>query len=71
MIKIQRRAHSGFFPKITNFTDFYFLKLKIDLELNLSKSKFADFVIILEFDGFYFKTYKIQENTKTMQNIKL
>jgi hypothetical protein len=71
MIKIQRHAHSGFFPKIANFANFSFLKFKIDLELNLSKSEFADFVIILEFDGFSFKTCKIQENTKTIQNIKL
>jgi hypothetical protein len=41
------------------------------LKLNLSKSKFADFVIILEFDGFTFKTCKIQENIKRIQNIKL
>jgi len=41
------------------------------LELNLSKSEFADFVIILEFDGFSSKTYKIKENTKTTQSIKL
>jgi hypothetical protein len=41
------------------------------LELNLSKSEFADFVIILEFDGLSSKTCKIQENTKTTQNIKL
>jgi hypothetical protein len=39
--------------------------------LNLSKSEFADFVPILEFDGFSSKTCKIQENTKTIQNIKL
>jgi hypothetical protein len=50
MIKLQRHAHSGFFPKIMNF----------------AKSEFADFVIILEFDGFSSKTYKIQENTKTI-----
>jgi hypothetical protein len=71
MIKIQRHAHSGFFPKISDFANFFFLKFKIDLELNLSESEFADFVIILEFDGFSSKTYKIQENTKTIQNIKL
>jgi hypothetical protein len=71
MIKIQRRAHSGLFPKITDFADLSFLKFKNDLELNLSKSKFADFVIILKFYGFSSKTYKIQENTKTVQNIKL
>jgi hypothetical protein len=71
LIKIHRHAHSGFFPKITDFTDFSFLKFKIDLELNLSKSEFADFVPILEFDGFSSKTCKIQENTKTIQNIKL
>jgi len=41
------------------------------LELNLSKSEFVDFVIILEFDGFSFKTCKIQENAKITQNIKL
>jgi hypothetical protein len=41
------------------------------LELNLSKFEFADFVIILEFDGFSSKTYKIQENIKTTENIKL
>jgi hypothetical protein len=41
MIKIQRHAHSGFFPKITDFTDFSFLKFKIDLELNISKSDFG------------------------------
>jgi len=29
------------------------------LELNLSKSEFPDFVIILEFDGFSSKIYKI------------
>jgi hypothetical protein len=58
MIKIQRHAHSGLFPKITDFADFSFLKFKIDLELDLSKSKFddfnilADFVLILEFEGF-------------------
>jgi len=67
MIKLQRRAHSGFFPKITNFDDFSFLKFKIDLELNLSKSKFEDFIIILEFDGFSSKTCKIQENTQTIK----
>jgi len=44
MIKIQRHAHSGFFPKIANFANFSFLKFKIDLELNLSKSEFADFL---------------------------
>jgi hypothetical protein len=71
MIKIYRRAHSGFFPKIIDFANFSFLKFKIDLELNLSKSKFADFVLILKFDGFSSITYKIQENTKTIQNIKL
>jgi hypothetical protein len=64
MIKIQRRAHSGFFKKITDFADFSFLKFKIDLELNLSKSEFADFVLILEFNGFSSETCKIQENTK-------
>jgi len=47
MIKIQRHAHSGLFPKITDFADFSFLKFKIDLELNLSKSEFAKFLIIL------------------------
>jgi hypothetical protein len=41
------------------------------MELNLSKSEFADFVIILEFDGFSFKTCKTQENIKIIQNIKL
>jgi hypothetical protein len=71
MIKLQRRAHSGFFPKITDFADFSFLKFKIDLELNLPKSEFADFVIILEFDEFSFKTCKLQENPKIIQNIKL
>jgi hypothetical protein len=71
MIKLQRRAHFGFFHKMTNFADFSFLKCKIDLKLNLSKSEFADFIIILEFDGFSSKTCKIQENTKTIQNIKL
>jgi hypothetical protein len=59
VIKLLRHAHSGFFPKITIFCDFSFLKFKIDLELNLSKSEFADFVIILEFDGFTSKTCKI------------
>jgi hypothetical protein len=71
MIKIQRHAHSRFFPKITNFADLSFLKFKIDFELNLSKSEFTAFVIILEFDGFSSKTCKIQENTNTIQNIKL
>jgi len=56
MIKIQRRAHSRFFQKITDFADFYFLKFKIDLEFNLSKSEFTDFLLILEFDGFSSKT---------------
>jgi hypothetical protein len=46
MIKIHRRTHSGFFPIITFFVDFPFLKFKIDLELNISKS---------EFDGFFFQ----------------
>jgi hypothetical protein len=71
MITIQRHAHFGFFSKITDFADFSFLKFKIDLELNLLKNEFADFVLILKFDGFYSKTCKIQENTKTIQNIKL
>jgi len=31
MIKLLRRAHSGFFPKITNFCQLLF-KFKIDLE---------------------------------------
>jgi hypothetical protein len=62
MIKIQRCTYSRFFPKITDFADFSFLKFKIDLELNLSKSEFADFVLILEFDVFSSKTCKIQEN---------
>jgi len=62
MTKLLRRAHSEFFPKITNFCQLLFLKFKIDLELNLSKSEFSDFV--LEFDGFSSKTCKIQENTK-------
>jgi hypothetical protein len=66
MIKIHRRAHSEFFQKITYFDDFSFLKFKIDLELNLSKSEFADFVLILKFDGFSSKTCKIQENTTTI-----
>jgi hypothetical protein len=66
MIKIQRHAHFGFFPKIMDFADFSFLKFKIDLELNLSKSEFADFVLILEFDGFSSKTCKVQENTKSI-----
>jgi hypothetical protein len=69
MIKIQRHAHSGFFQKIIDFANFSFLKFKIDLELNLFKSVFADFVIILEFDGFSSKTckkYKItQKHYKT------
>jgi hypothetical protein len=58
MIKIQRRAHSGFFQKIIDFADFSFLKFKICLKLDLSKSEFAnftilaEFVLILEFDGF-------------------
>jgi len=34
------------------------------LELNLSKSEFTDFVIILEFDGFSSKTCKIQKKIK-------
>jgi len=49
MVKIQRRIHFGIFPKITVF----FLlpisianKFKIDLVLDLSKSKFADFNIL-------------------------
>jgi hypothetical protein len=71
MIKLQKYAHFGFFTKITNFVDFSFLKFKIDLELNFSKSEFANFVIIWEFDGFSSKTCKIHENTKTIQNIKL
>jgi len=41
------------------------------LKLNLSKSEFADFVIILEFERFSSKTCKTQENIKTIQNIKL
>jgi hypothetical protein len=65
MIKIQRHAHSRFFPKIKYFFDFSSLN-KIDLELNLSKSEFADFVLILKFDGFSSKTCKIQENTTTI-----
>jgi hypothetical protein len=39
--------------------------------LNLFESEFDEFVIILKFDGFSSKACKIQENTKTMQNIKL
>jgi hypothetical protein len=35
------------FQKLRIFADFSFLKFKIDLELNLSKSKFSDFIIIL------------------------
>lgn len=57
------------FEKITYFADFSFLKFKIDLDLNLSKSEFADFILILEFDRFSSKTCKIQENTKTIQKI--
>jgi hypothetical protein len=58
MIKIHRRAHPEFFPKIADFVNFSFLKFKINLEFDLSKSEFAnfniltDFVLILEFDGF-------------------
>jgi hypothetical protein len=71
MIKIPRRVLFGFFPKISDFADFSFLKFKIDLELNLFKNEFSDFVIISKFDGFSSKTCKRQENTKTIQNIKL
>jgi hypothetical protein len=39
--------------------------------LNLSKSDFADFILILKFNEFSSKTCKTQENTKTIQNIKL
>jgi hypothetical protein len=39
--------------------------------LNIYKSEFANFFIILEFDGFSSKTFKTQENIKTTQNIKL
>jgi hypothetical protein len=67
-IKIQRRAHSGFFKKITDFADFFFLKFKIDLELNLSKSEFA--VIIQEFDVFSTKTCKIQKKKKKKKKKK-
>jgi hypothetical protein len=58
MIKIHRCTHSIFFQKIKDFPDFSFLKFIIDLELDLSKSGFAnlnilaEFVLILEFDGF-------------------
>jgi hypothetical protein len=68
MIEIQRHAHYEFFPKITYFADFYFLKFKIDLELNFSKIEFADFVLILKFDGFSSKTCKIQENTNNTKH---
>jgi hypothetical protein len=71
MIKIQRCADSGIFQKITNFADFPFLKFKIDLKLNLSKSEFANFILVLEFDGFSSRTCKIQENTKHQTIIKL
>jgi hypothetical protein len=53
------------FKKKKDLADFSFLKFKINLELNLSKSEFA------EFKGFSSKTCKIQENTKTIENIKL
>jgi hypothetical protein len=69
MIKIQRHAHSRFFPKKKYFFDFSSLN-KIDLELNLSKSEFADFVLILKFDGFSFETCKIQQK-KNNKKIKL
>jgi hypothetical protein len=62
MIIVLRRDY-GFFQKITDFA-FSFLKFKINLELNLSKSEFTKFVLILEFDGFSFKTCKIQEKQK-------
>jgi hypothetical protein len=51
MVKIQRRAHSGIFLKITDFCRFLFSrtnKFKIDLELDLSKSEFADFNILVD-----------------------
>jgi hypothetical protein len=54
MIKIKRHAYSEFFQKIIDFADLSFLKFKIDLELNISKSEFANFVLVLEFDGFFF-----------------
>jgi hypothetical protein len=48
-----------------------FLPTSLSLNSKLIKSEFANFVIILEFDEFSSKTCKIQENTKTTQNIKL
>jgi hypothetical protein len=65
MIKLLRRTHSGFFPQITIFLPTSLsLNSKLIWSLNLSKSEFSNFVIILEFDGFSSKTCKIQENTK-------
>jgi hypothetical protein len=51
MVKIQRRAPSGIFSKITNFCRLLFSaanKFKIDLEFDLSKSEFADFNILVD-----------------------
>jgi hypothetical protein len=49
MVKIQRRAYYGIFLKITDFCKFLFPaanKFKINLEMDLSKSEFADFNIL-------------------------
>jgi len=48
-----------------------FLKSNLIWNLNLSKSEIADFIIILDFEGFSSKTCKYKKNTKTKQNIKL
>jgi hypothetical protein len=59
------------FQKITNFADFSFLKFKIDLELNLSKSDFADFILILEFDSFLPKSIKYKKTQKQYKRLTI
>jgi hypothetical protein len=67
MIKIKRHAYSEFFQKIIDFADLSFLKFKIDLELNISKSEFANFVLVFEFDGFFFFFSKSVKYMKTQK----
>jgi hypothetical protein len=70
MIKLLRRAHSGFFPRITIFLPTSLsLNSKLIWSLNLSKSEISNFIIILEFDEFSSKPVKykkIQKQHKTL-----
>jgi len=74
-----RRAKNFFFFFFF-FTSYIFVSfcirfptLLISLQSNTlaENYEFANFVLILEFDRFSFRTCKIQENTKIIQNIKL